>query len=314
MVDPRHIHNLAAGVSAVLVLLFAAAQLGGPLAEWWRWVANARAEVHVLLLALLFFLSAFVPFYMLNRRWFEERARHENTKQSLAKANAVLKESEKLKHIDVVTRIPNQKKWEIDIETVSSKVSDFKPYQLILIDLVGFGSINKSYGYSIGDAVLRYFATSVYESMRRNEEAYKRPFEEAVADNDLWKRVYRKYTGGDEFMFIIMGPEVEAIGFLNRLQKRIDDEYSEYISKEILREPYRLSFQGAVVPLMSGDDHASAWRRLEDALRKTSQTGSAGRVFWWSERKSSDFKHKSFEASTYRQAEEFFGSPAPGPG
>jgi len=306
MINPRTIHQIVFAAVSLMGSLAAILALAGPSAEFWQSLVFAKISVNGLLLALSLTLSFLAPFYILNRRLFEERAKHHNTVQMLDAASIALKDAERLRHTDVITGIPNQRKWDLDVERISKLASDGRPFQQIMIDLDGFREINKKHGYAAGDKVLAFFAQSIHEGMRRNEEMYKRPFDEAIQDHELWKRVYRKYTGGDEFLFLIEGTEAEAIGFLVRLQKRIDNELNKHISNEILGVPYELSFHGAVCPLYRDDDLASAFSRVQDGLRVANQTGRRSRVFWFSKTQAADLDPKSWIGRAYADAEQVF--------
>ena len=173
-----------------------------------------------------------------------------------------------------------------------------------MLDLDGFGKINGQFGYRKGDFVIKAIAQKIYNSMRRDEEAYKRPFAGNAAPDDLWRKIYRKYSGGDEFIFLIRGAEVEALGFLLRLQRRFDSEFGKDV-ETILGEPWKLSFHAGVCHLNPGDKFETMLGRVEDCLRLARQNGSESRVFWESG-KSADFPQGGFAARTYADAQKQF--------
>src|SRR5262249_10842441 len=68
-----------------------------------------------------------------------------------------LRDRDRLRLLDIVTGIPNQLKWEKDVENLS-KTDDPDPhYQMIIIDLDNFRDINSTYGYEKGDRVIKDF-------------------------------------------------------------------------------------------------------------------------------------------------------------
>jgi len=147
--------------------------------------------------------------------------------------------------------------------------------------------------------------------MRRDEEAYKRPFAGAVAPDDLWRRIYRKYSGGDEFIFLIRGGEDEALGFLVRVQRRFDSEFGEQV-QAVLGEPWTLSFHAGLCRLHPGDNFGTMLGRVEECLRLARQDGSESRVFWASGKTSADFPDGGFAARTYADAQRQFALPSRG--
>src|SRR5690242_13026300 len=166
-----------------------------------------------------------------------------------------LRDRERLRLIDITTGIPNQLKWDKDIETLS-KLKEAPPQsQMIIIDLDNFREINQRYSYEKGDAVIRCFARSVFNTMRRDEEIYKNLMrdqnDEPVPLEERWQRIYRKYTGGDEFIFIIAGTQAEAVGFLVRIARDLLPKINREIS-EIVNHPLQLAFHAGMTAWIRG--------------------------------------------------------------
>jgi GGDEF domain-containing protein len=135
--------------------------------------------------------------------------------------------------------------------------------------------------------------------MRRNEYIYKQPFAEMVGE-----RVYRKYAGGDEFLFIVKGEEAHALGFLNALQKRINNEFNPYIA-EMLGRPHLLSFHGAIWPMDTDDNGDSVLDHLHECLRIASQPGWESRV-WYSGKNSAAIRNQAWVKNIYSEARGLF--------
>ena len=57
--------------------------------------------------------------------------------------SSVIEKSERLRMTDVITGIPNQEQFFIDLRKVASAVSYDSPFHLVFIGLVAFGDINK---------------------------------------------------------------------------------------------------------------------------------------------------------------------------
>src|SRR5262249_37948039 len=103
-----------------------------------------------------------------------------------------LRDRDRLRLLDIVTGIPNQLKWEKDVENLS-KTDDPDPhYQMIIIDLDNFRDINSTYGYEKGDRVIKDFARSIFNAMRRDEHIYKNLIrgenDAPIKIEDRWER------------------------------------------------------------------------------------------------------------------------------
>ena len=135
-------------------------------------------------------------------------------KQEIETLFQQIRDKDLLRMLDIVTGIPNQLKWEKDVTNLSKGDDPDPHYQVIMIDLDDFREVNKVYGYEKGDQVIKEFARTVFNSMRRDEHIYKNLIgEENIANLEINKeQIYRKYTGGDEFILLINGDQPEALG------------------------------------------------------------------------------------------------------
>jgi PleD family two-component response regulator len=66
-----------------------------------------------------------------------------------------IRDRDRLRLLDRVTGIPNQIKWDQDIEAIGQEDDPDPHYQMILIDLDNFREINARYGYERGDHVIK---------------------------------------------------------------------------------------------------------------------------------------------------------------
>jgi GGDEF domain-containing protein len=150
-------------------------------------------------------------------------------------------ESERMRRLDLITGVPNYLAWEADL-TEWTRTGKRDSLSLILIDIDKLKWLNER-SRECADLVLRYFAQSTINSMRRDEQMYKAP-----------TKMYRHYQGGDEFYFAVSGSVFDAVGFANRLADRVR-VYEPVIRETILSryltgtdvEAFRLSFSGAVI-------------------------------------------------------------------
>ena len=94
----------------------------------------------------------------------------------------------------------------------------------------------------------------------------------------FWKRLYRRYPGGDEFVFLIEGNQAEAIGFVNRLVMQFQNISSDTI--KVLGEKYPLSFCAGISPLVYNDKFEDALERVEDCFMRAAEGTSEFSLCW----------------------------------
>lgn len=271
---------------------------------WQRtWAVPPGLIVAALLLVILFGLYFFIDEIARER---DERRKIEQLKDA---ALDQLRNNELMQQIDVVTRIPNQTKLKADLKIISARMRSGDEYQMIMLDLDSFGKINKRFGYQKGDDVIEYIAQSIYQSMRRNEVVYKRPIAGGIASDDLPRGIYRKYSGGDEFIFVLYGNEAEALGFLLRQTNDFEGKFQRHIEQIIPKETWHLKFRAGICPIYHNDTFEEVIHRVEDCLRKADLEGSKSRVYWHSRRVHSDFPENARDRGVYLSAEKRFALP-----
>lgn len=308
---PISLLRVIASVVAFLAALATLLALWEPFTPLFNEMVKHTLTINSVLFAGLIFLALLSPFMFFNSKLYFARAKVQNLQMQISTMSTVLEKSERLRMTDVVTGIPNQEQFFIDLKRISSAVSYDSPFHLIFIDLIAFGEINKKFGYAKGDKIIEYFAQSVHETMRRNESVYKMPFDEQPDGSDLWQRAYRKHTGGDEFLFMIGGSEADAVGFLVRLQRRIMSELTHHIQSEILRSTdWSLSFSAAIIPVYPNDTKDDVFQRAHEGMRIARQPGSPCRVFWASKTEPSDLD-EGWQKTRYSEAMEMFGNSSP---
>jgi len=236
--------------------------------------------------------------------------------QQIEVLNSQLRDRDRLRLVDIVTGIPNQAKWERDVDTLSSTDDPSPCNQMIIIDLDNFRLINQKYGYEKGDEVIRHFSRSIYNTMRRNEEIYKNfmltEYDVPVAIEERWQRIYRKYTGGDEFIFIVNGSQPDALGFLNRVAKDLMPVINQRISQFILEEDTTLTFHAGMCEWILGDRPNDILNRLHGCLRKASNS-SKSRLYLHPQLTADEYDDRIFRSSgakprwnPYRDADVIF--------
>lgn len=245
---------------------------------------NAFNTLTVILLSLVSILV-----YTLTRHFYEKKEKKileelKAEKDDNRKNKLLLDNSKRLiydinieRHTDVITGIPNQTMFKADVARITESIQQGEIYQIILIDIDNFGSINNEFGYFKGDELIRAIARELYYSMRRNETIYKNKF--ISNDEPLTENVYRKYNGGDEFIIIIKGVQDEAVGFLTRLHRQLKN-FSEKTT-EIISKKFEIEFHAGIAPLYANDEPDLALTRVEECFRIAKREESPLRVKWF---------------------------------
>ena len=197
-------------------------------------------------------------------------------------------ESQREKNIDYVTGIYNNRAFQMDLRKRLDAFQDGKAHCVLMLDLDGFGAINTNFGYQAGDIAIRTIAQKINGEIRRNEFMYRKQ-----SEIDPGAEVYRRHTGGDEFLFLLRGTEKDALYFLrNRLQREIIPA-CEALTRSAIKEAtrgaremeidaFKLSFAAGVAPILSGDSVDDAMRKV-DACFWSAKKGELGlRVVWHS--------------------------------
>lgn len=272
-------------------------------------------------LLLCIIVSSSLVWFVVNLGWHIEYVKHQETKYQLANLIERFDISEQQRLIDVITGVPNETKLKEDVESFfsNSKSSVSKPLQMILIDLKRFRSVNKRFGFLKGDALLRYIAQSFFQSMRRNEVIYKRPFQKDVP---IWKqipefleqinpafreRVYRKYPGGDEFIFLIQGEQPDALGFIIN---RIFPQFKEFSTQtqKILGESITLSFHCGVAPVLKGDTYDQAFERVQTCYMRAAELNGDFTIEWFPKDIEEKLHHTDFRRKFYKDVRDVFST------
>ncbi|MDR7128092.1 diguanylate cyclase (GGDEF)-like protein [Algoriphagus sp. 4150] len=243
----------------------------------------------------LIIVTNFFTFYTVYICYYREKDKRNMTQKELDRAEFLLADNKKKEVVDVYTGIPNEKKFRMDIENLGNRL-----YQLILIDLDNFGKINKKYGHDKGDKIMKLIAQSLYNSMRRDEEIYKR--EQEIQDSFV-KRIYRKYNKGDEFIFLIKGEQFEAIGFINRVKK----EFAKFSrqAEEIVGEKISLDFHAAISPIHPNESFDIYYRRLHECFVLAAEEKNEKRIYWYLD-EHKKFDDNDFRLRLYQEADKLF--------
>lgn len=247
-------------------------------------------------------ISASTVWFVMNHFWKQEFDAHEFTRMDNDNLKEKLKISENKRLTDIVTGIPNSSSLEIDINDYFSNRTTQK-MQFILIDLKDFRKINRQYGFSKTNNLLRLIAQTIYKKMRRNEDMYKYFDGESknVASQDGF---YRIYPGGDEFAFILEGDQAEAVGFSNRLVDQFKAISKK--TKVILGEEINLSFHCALIEMDPRDTFRDVFKKAEDCYQIAKEGSADFTMCWHPINLEHSLSKDPQKAGMYRKSRELF--------
>jgi len=145
--------------------------------------------------------------------------------------DALKKEAEELAIKDYLTGLYNRRELERILSYEISKAMRYKSsFQLMMIDLDEFKSINDAFGHPEGDRVLKKFAEILKESVRKTDLVFR--------------------YGGDEFIVFIPGDDKMA---MEKISKRIRDKFNKEFKTYIEELSFDFSFGHLVFPDDVGD-------------------------------------------------------------
>lgn len=223
--------------------------------------------------------SAFAVFMAMNALWKRDNTRLEELKKENADVRNRLSESERKRKTDVITGIPNASSFGDDVRQFFAQRPAVRQAQIILIDIVGFKKVNLEHGYLKGDALLRLIAQHVQSIMRRSEGIYKHP-DMGGHPKTLLRQIYRRYPGGDEFVFLIEGDQHEALGFVvNRLHPAFKSLSEE--AARVLGAPKELSFRCAIAPFIPGDSPDDLLERVGTCYSLAAHSKASFAIAWY---------------------------------
>jgi GGDEF domain-containing protein len=267
MIKPGYLDRICAITAVVAAILIAIFQIPSGFNSL-RDFLFEPISIQMIGLILSVFAPPLITFYLLNTVIYRQKEEHQTTLMRLENSEKALDDTRRLIHTDIITGVPNQLKWKEDLRKISSR-SNAQNFYILLIDLEKFGEINEKYGFSKGDEIIRLIASRIYESMRRNEEIYKNNPAAGVVGKHLLGGMYRRYSAGDEFLFVIEGSEDEALGFLLRQDRLIQQLQPDF--EKILGEPRSFRFYAALDKVLQGDNDKTILSRLEPMYQKAKE-------------------------------------------
>jgi diguanylate cyclase (GGDEF)-like protein len=99
--------------------------------------------------------------------------------------------ADELSHTDALTRLPNRRRFEIDLDEEIERSARYKrPIAFIMLDIDHFKTVNDVHGHQAGDEILSEFESVFKSSLRDADTAYR--------------------FGGEEFCVLLRDTDAEA--------------------------------------------------------------------------------------------------------
>lgn len=116
--------------------------------------------------------------------------------------------ADELSYTDVLTRLPNRRQLEVDLEAEVARSTRYnRPVAFIMLDVDHFKSVNDLHGHQAGDEVLSEFQSAFKASLRETDTAYR--------------------YGGEEFCVILRETDGDAAGVVaERLRSVIAQRFA----------------------------------------------------------------------------------------
>ncbi len=151
--------------------------------------------------------------------------------------------------VDPLTGLPNQFRFEIELDELISDENKKSQYTLIYIDLFGLKNVNDTQGDEFGSLYIQSCVNIIIDAMYRKEKMFRIG---ANAESSLSSaEIYRSREGGDEFFLLLRADEQGALFAIKRLLRDLINEKNNLIavSQNPAMRPVeiRIGFRAGVV-------------------------------------------------------------------
>jgi diguanylate cyclase (GGDEF)-like protein len=116
--------------------------------------------------------------------------------------------ADEMSHTDVLTRMPNRRRLELDLELEIARSQRYnRPVAFIMLDVDHFKEVNDTHGHQAGDEILSEFKTAFTAALRETDTAYR--------------------FGGEEFCVLLRETNAEAASIVaERIRAGIADRFA----------------------------------------------------------------------------------------
>ncbi|MDP5220241.1 diguanylate cyclase [Ruegeria sp. 2205SS24-7] len=195
--------------------------------------------------------------------------------EEIALKDQIILDEKAAARIDRTTGVPNE------LSLHDQMASLIRPgVVLIMVDLVNFGEFNTKYSTGKANLVLKEIAQYMFRNSRRVEHIFRMLEDEKggrrVIQEDGW--TFRLHRRGDEFLIVLNGGELDALGFLNRLRKETQSANSR-ISKAGAED---ILFYAGIFSVIGSISPAECLHYVDQCLATARANPESGRVVWHS--------------------------------
>lgn len=163
-----------------------------------------------------------------------------------------IKELSALAYYDPLTKIPNRRAMDVNLEKERSRSARNKiPASVVLVDIDHFKAVNDTYGHAAGDAVLQGFATFLVGTSRPADTVAR--------------------YGGEEFVLILPGATAEdAYKHCEHIRKAMAEKPFQYQKG---KPPIFLTASFGIGQLIEDESPNALLKRTDRALYNSKQVG-----------------------------------------
>ncbi|MFQ5779351.1 MAG: GGDEF domain-containing protein [Nitrospiria bacterium] len=173
--------------------------------------------------------------------------KNESLENEITERKKAEKKLEALATTDPLTSIYNRRKFLEFLEYEIKRIQRYKNnLSLVMFDIDHFKEVNDLYGHTVGDEVLKTFASQIAKQVRKTD-------------------VFARW-GGEEFVILLTNSDIEgATIFSDHLRKMVEGYPFETVK--------RLSMSVGVTQFRDGEDAESLLNRADEALYDAKQKG-----------------------------------------
>lgn len=189
----------------------------------------------------------------------------------IAELEEVLTEERRRRGVDPLTGLPNQFRFETELDELISVDEKRSSFTLIYIDLFGLKIVNDTQGDEYGSRYIQSCVKLISDAMYRKEKIFRIG---AGADFSISSaEIYRSRDGGDEFYLLLGADEIGALFAVKRVLADLISAKNNLLStsQNPLAKPLKMKvgFRGGVVELADYETRAALVQEAKAAQLHT---------------------------------------------
>lgn len=191
------------------------------------------------------------------------------------------REIERMTHYDLLTNLPNRLLLNARLKhSIERAEREKKKLAVLYLDIDNFKDINESFGYIVGDTVIRELASKMVQIIRREDTIGR--------------------IGGDEFIIVL--ESLQDLHECDRILKEIVQVFEENISTD--EDDFQLTASiGITIYPDDGEDAQSLLKNADIALRRAKEAGRSNYCYFAQEMSAQLFERVLMERELRRAVE-----------